>query len=62
MVLYFIFTYLLTLGFIIEGEDLKNFKSVWLVYALLGPLSTPLLLGMFISMMSDYIRLSSKKL
>lgn len=56
MVLYCIITYLMTLGFIIEGEDLRDFKALWLIYALVGPIFIPILLGVFISDIADYIK------
>lgn len=57
MFLYCIVTYLMTLGFIIEGEDLRDFKGTWLIYALVGPVFIPVLLGVFISNIADYIRI-----
>jgi len=56
MILYCIVTYLMTLGFIIEGEDLRDFKAAWLIYALVGPVFIPILLGVFISDVADYMR------
>lgn len=56
MFLYCIVTYLMTLGFIIEGEDLRDFKVMWLIYALVGPVFIPVLLGVFISNVADYMR------
>ena len=56
MFLYCIVTYLMTLGFIIEGEDLRDFKGTWLIYALMGPVFIPIMLGVFISETADYMR------
>lgn len=56
MFLYCIITYLMTLGFIIEGEDLRDFKVMWLIYALVGPVFIPVLLGVFISDAADYMK------
>lgn len=56
MILYCIITYLMTIGFIIEGENLRDFKVIWLIYALLGPVFIPILLGVFISDVADYMR------
>ena len=56
MILYCIITYLMLLGFIIEGEDLKDFKIAWLIYALAGPVFIPILLGVFISEVADHMR------
>ena len=61
MVLYCIITYLMTLGFIIEGEDLRDFKVMWLIYALVGPVFIPILLGVFISGVADYIKEMRKR-
>lgn len=57
MFLYCIVTYLMTLGFIIEGENLRDFKVMWLIYALVGPVFIPVLLGVFISNVADYMRM-----
>ena len=43
MVLYCIITYLMLLGFIVEGEDLRDFKAAWLIYALAGPIAIPIM-------------------
>ena len=56
MILYCIITYLMTLGFIIEGEDLRDFKAAWLIYALTGPVAVPIMLGIFISEIADYMK------
>lgn len=56
MILYCIITYLMALGFIIEGEDLRDFKAAWLIYALVGPVFIPIMLGIFISEIADYMR------
>lgn len=56
MFLYCIITYLVMLGFIIEGEDLRDFKGTWLIYALVGPIFIPILLGIFISEIADYVK------
>lgn len=55
MILYCIITYLMTLGFIIEGEDPKDFKAIWLIYALIGPIFIPIMLGVFIAEVADYM-------
>lgn len=57
MILYCIVTYLMALGFIIEGENLRDFKAVWLIYALAGPIAIPIMLGVFISETADYMRI-----
>lgn len=56
MVLYCIITYLMLLGFIVEGENLKDFKTVWIIYALIGPIFIPIMLGVFIAEIADYMR------
>ena len=56
MILYCIITYLMTLGFIVEGEDLRDFKISWLIYALVGPVFIPIMLGVFIAEVADYMR------
>ena len=56
MVLYCIITYLMLLGFIVEGENLRDFKVTWLIYALVGPIAIPIMLGVFISETADYMR------
>lgn len=61
MVLYCIITYLMALGFIIEGEDLRDFKVMWLIYALVGPVFIPVLLGVFISNVADYMKEMRRK-
>ena len=62
MVLYCIITYLIALGFIIEGEDLRDFKAVWLIYALAGLIAVPIMLGIFISEVADYIKEQKRKI
>lgn len=56
MILYCIITYLMMLGFIIEGENLRDFKVTWLIYALAGPIAIPIMLGVFISETADYMK------
>lgn len=56
MVLYCIITYLMLLGFIIEGEDLRDFKVMWLIYALVGPIAIPIMLGVLIAETADYMK------
>lgn len=56
MILYCIITYLMTLGFIIEDEDLKDFKVMWLIYALVGPVIIPIMLGVLIAEIADYMK------
>ena len=56
MILYCIVTYLVMLGFIIEGENPRNYKFVMLWYALSGPIIIPIMLGVFISETADYMR------
>lgn len=61
MVLYCIITYLMLLGFIIEGEDLRDFKVTWLIYALVGPIAIPIMLGVLIAETADYMKEMRKK-
>lgn len=56
MILYCIITYLMTLGFIIEDEDLRDFKVMWLIYALVGPVIIPIMLGVLIAEIADYMK------
>ena len=56
MVLYCIITYLMLLGFIVEGEDLRDFKVMWLIYALVGPIAIPIMLGVLIAEAADYMK------
>lgn len=56
MVLYCIITYLMMLGFIIEGENLRDFTVAWLIYALVGPIAIPIMLGVFIAETADYMK------
>ena len=56
MILYCIITYLMLLGFIIEGEDLRDFKVMWLIYALVGPIAIPIMLGVLIAETADYMK------
>lgn len=56
MVLYCIITYLMLLGFIVEGEDLRDFKVTWLIYALVGPIAIPIMLGVLIAETADYMK------
>lgn len=61
MVLYCIITYLMLLGFIVEGEDLRDFKAAWLIYALAGPIAIPIMLGVLIAETADYIKEMRKR-
>lgn len=61
MVLYCIITYLMLLGFIIEGENPRDYKFSMLVYALVGPILIPIILGVFISETADYMREQRRK-
>lgn len=56
MILYCIITYLMLLGFIVEGENPRDYKFSMLVYALIGPILIPIILGVFISEAADYMR------
>lgn len=56
MVLYCIITYLILFGFIVEGEDLRDFKVMWLIYALVGPIAIPIMLGVLIAETADYMK------
>ena len=56
MILYCIITYLMALGFIIEGEDLRDFKAAWLIYALAGLIAIPIMLGVFIAETANYMK------
>lgn len=56
MVLYCIITYLMLFGFIVEGEDLRDFKVMWLIYALVGPIAIPIMLGVLIAETADYMK------
>jgi len=56
MILYCIITYLMLLGFIVEGEDLRDFKVMWLIYALVGPIAIPIMLGVLIAETADYMK------
>lgn len=56
MVLYCIITYLMMLGFIVEGENPRDYKFSMLVCALIGPILIPIILGVFISEAADYMR------
>lgn len=55
MILYCIITYLMLLGFIVEGEDPRDYKFSMLVYALIGPIGIPIILGIFIAKVANYI-------
>ena len=61
MILYCIITYLMTLGFIVEGEDLRDFKISWLIYDLVGPVFIPIILGVFIAEVADYMKEMRRK-
>ena len=56
MILYCIITYLMILGFIIEGENPRDYKVKWIIYALVGPIFIPIMLGVFISETADYMK------
>ena len=56
MFLYCIITYLVMLGFIIEGENPRDYKAAWLLYALSGPVIIPIMLGIFIAETADYMK------
>lgn len=56
MVLYCIITYLMLLGFIIEGESPRDYKFIMLVYALAGPILIPIILGVFIAEVADCMK------
>lgn len=56
MILYCIITYLMMLGFIIEGESPRDYKFVMLLYALSGPIVIPMMLGVFIAEAADYMK------
>lgn len=56
MTLYCIITYLMMLGFIIEGESPKDYKFVMLLFALSGPVIIPIILGIFIAETADYMK------
>ena len=56
MILYCIITYLMLLGFIVEGENLRDFKVTWLIYALVGPIAIPIMLGVLIAETADYMK------
>ena len=56
MILYCIITYLMLFGFIVEGEDLRDFKVMWLIYALVGPIAIPIMLGVLIAETADYMK------
>lgn len=61
MILYCIITYLMLLGFIVEDENLRDFKVMWLIYALVGPIAIPIMLGVFISETADYMKEMRRK-
>lgn len=62
MVLYCIITYLMMLGFIVEGESPRDYKLIMLVYALAGPIIIPIMLGVFIAEVADYMREQKRKI
>ena len=61
MILYCIITYLILLGFIVEGESPRDYKFSMLVYALVGPIFIPIMLGVFIAEVADYMREQKRK-
>ena len=61
MILYCIITYLMLLGFIVEGESPRDYKFSMLVYALVGPILIPMMLGVFISEAADYMKGQKKE-
>ena len=61
MILYCIITYLMMLGFIIEGESPRDYKFVMLWYALTGPILIPIILGVFIAETADYMKEQKKR-
>lgn len=61
MVLYCIITYLILLGFIVEGENPRDYKFSMLVYALVGPILIPIMLGVLIAEVADYMREQKRK-
>ena len=60
MILYCIITYLMMLGFIIEGENPRDYKVEWIIYALVGPIFIPIILGVFIAESADYMKEQKK--
>lgn len=61
MVLYCIITYLMLLGFIVEGESPRDYEFSMLVYALVGPILIPIMLRVFIAEVADYMREQKRK-
>ena len=61
MILYCIITYLMLLGFIVEGESPRDYKSSMLLYALAGPILIPMMLGVFIAEVADYMKEQRRK-
>ena len=61
MVLYCIITYLMLLGFIVEGESPRDYKFSMLVYALVVPILFPIMLGVFIAEVADYMKEQKRK-
>ena len=49
------------LGFIVEGESPRDYKFSMLVYALVGPILIPIMLGIFIAEVADYMREQKRK-
>jgi hypothetical protein len=49
------------LGFIVEGENPRDYKFSMLVYALAGPIFIPIMLGVFIAEVADYMREQKRK-
>jgi hypothetical protein len=49
------------LGFIIEGENPRDYKFIMLVYALAGPIFIPIMLGVFIAEVADYMKEQKRK-
>mgnify|MGYP003489579708 CR=1 FL=1 len=56
MILYCIITYLMMLGFIIEGESPRDYKFAMLLYGLSGHIVIPIMLGVFIAETADYMK------
>jgi hypothetical protein len=49
------------LGFIVEGESPRDYKFIMLVYALAGPIFIPIMLGVFIAEVADYMKEQKRK-
>ena len=61
MILYCIITYLMMLGFIIEDENPRDYKAIWLLHALSGPVIIPIILGVFIAETANYMKEMRKR-